>query len=278
MTQRRWIAVAVMVAVLLLAWGVLSLEMTWVDRLLGRPDATWRTVQERGTWRVGMDPSFPPFNLLDDAGAVVGYDVDLARAIATQWGVELEIVPIGYDSLLDALKAGRVDSVVSAVPYDPRGTRDYAFSPPYFEAGVRLAVRAGSPVTDVVGLPPDAQVAVEWGSMGDMVGRRLQRAGATLHLVPYETPDEAATALLADPTLDALLIDQVSLRQAQGQGAALLAVGPALESNPYVIVSPLQAVTLREQIARTLNDLAAEGLPAQLAATWFGPLPTGVVE
>ncbi len=273
--RHRIALVSAFIAVLAVAvwlWAGAADAGAWVNRLLGRQDGTWLAMQERGLWRVGMDPSFPPFNLLDEQGAVVGYDVDLARALATSWGLELEIVPIGYDSLLDALKAGRIDSVVSAVPYDPRGTRDYGFSPPYFEAGVRLAVRAGSPITGVAALPPQALVAVEWGSMGDLVGRRLQREGAAIELAPYATPDEAIAALAEDERISALLLDQVSLRQAQGRGVAVEAVGPALESNPYVIVAPLTATVLRERIATTLADLQAQGVLAELETRWFGPI------
>ena len=51
--------------------------------------------------------------MLDEAGEPVGYDVDLARAIAAEWGMDVEIVALGFDSLLDAVAAGKVDSVVS---------------------------------------------------------------------------------------------------------------------------------------------------------------------
>lgn len=245
-----------------------------ITRLLFRQDHTWQAMTARGSWRVGMDPSFPPFETLDDNGQPVGYDVDLARRMAESWGLEAEIVPIGFDSLLDALRAGRIDSVVSALPYDPRGTRDYAYSPPYFEAGVRLVVRPDSPVTAAEDLA-DRRVAVEWGSMGDMVGRRLQREGIALELAPFETPAQAAAALAEDAGLDALLIDQVSLREAQGQGAALVAVGPALESNPYVIAAPLQATTLQQRIAETLAQFEADGTLAELEARWFGEIGSG---
>lgn len=270
-----WIAGAVLliVAVVLLIFWLRGPESTrLLTRLFTRQDSTWAEMQARGTWRVGMDPSFPPFEFLDDAGEVVGYDVDLARAIAADWGLEAEIVPIGYDSLADALAAGRIDSIVSAFPYDPRATRDLWFSTPYFEAGLRLVVRAGSPITSTAGLN-SSTVAVEWGSMGDMVGRRLQREGVTLELQLFETPGEAITGLRDDPTIDALLIDQVSLRQAQGEGAAIVAVGPALESNPYVIVAPLRAFDLQERIAATLERFAADGRLAELEARWFGPIP-----
>jgi polar amino acid transport system substrate-binding protein len=246
-----------------------------LTRFFTRQDATWSEMQARQTWRVGMDPSFPPFEHLDESGQAVGYDVDLARAIAADWGLQMELVPIGYDSLVDALKAGRIDSVVSAIPYDPRATRDIAYSAPYFDAGVRLVVRAGSPITSTASLD-GTHLAVEWGSMGDMVGRRIEREGIAVQLMPYSTPDEAVAGLLNDPAIDALLIDQVSLRQAQGQGATIVAVGPALESNPYVIAAPLRAYDLQEKIAATLERFAGDGTLAELETRWFGPLPEGI--
>ncbi|MEZ4580525.1 MAG: transporter substrate-binding domain-containing protein [Caldilineaceae bacterium] len=128
-------------------------------------------------------PELPPFETLADDGAIVGYDVDLARAMAAQWDMEVELVAIGFDSLIDALIAGKVDSVISALPLDPRLTKDIAYSAPYFEAGLRLAVPQASALaaTDPAALEPDAfdpgtlldgrTVAVEWGSTGDMIGR-----------------------------------------------------------------------------------------------------------
>jgi ABC-type amino acid transport substrate-binding protein len=188
--------------------------------------------------------------------------------MAADWGLELEVVAMGFDSLLDAAKAGKVDSVVSAMPYDPRATRDYAYSSSYFDAGVALVVRAGSPIQGVEDLAGKA-VAVEWGSMGDMVGRRLQRADATVALQPFPSPAEALQALIDDPGVDALLVDRVTLREAQGRGAALVEVGPVLESNPYVIAMPLHAATLHERVEETLQRFRQEGVLAELEETWF---------
>jgi ABC-type amino acid transport substrate-binding protein len=65
----------------------------------------------------------------------------------------------------------------------------------------------------------------------------------------------------------------VTLRLAQGQGAPIVAVGPPLESNPYVIAAPLRATTLQTQIAQALEQLAQTGTLAELETQWFGPLP-----
>ena len=256
-------AVTALLALLLLTrWGEDALA------LLVRRDQTWSAMQSRGAWRVALDPSFPPFETLDASGAPAGFDVDLARRLAADWGLELEIVAMGFDSLLDAVKAGKVDSVVSAMPYDPRATRDYAYSSPYFDAGVALVARAGAPIQGIADLAGKI-VAVEWGSMGDMVGRRLQRDDASIVLQPFPTPAEAVQALVDDPSVDALLVDRVTLREAQGSGAALIEVGPVLESNPYVIVMPLHATTLHERVAETLQRFRQEGVLGELEEVWF---------
>jgi ABC-type amino acid transport substrate-binding protein len=231
-------------------------------------DTTWQVMQARGKWRVGMDPSFPPFEQLNAGNEMVGFDVDLARQMAASWQLELELVPIGFDSLLDAVRTAQIDSIVSAYPYDPRLTRDVLFSSPYFDAGIRLATRTDSPITSLEDLAGRA-VAVEWGSMGDMVGRRLQETTPSLRLVQFATPGEAADALLSNSAIDALLVDNVTLRQAQARGAALRAVGPPLESSPYVIVMPRTARDLHSRIEGQLREMRDTGLLESLEAHWF---------
>lgn len=270
-SRNLWFIVGgVLLAALIAVAGVIWLAPGTLPFL--RIDTTWRTMQANGVWRVGMDPSFPPFETLDDAGQIVGFDVALAETIAAPWGVKVELVPIGFDSLLDALQAGKVDSVISALPYDERLTKDVAYSAPYFEAGIFLAVRTGSTITSTEALA-NRIVGVEWGSMGDMVGRRLQRATPGLQLKPFDTPTAAITALVEEGAVDAILLDHVTLRIAQVQGAPLTTVGPVLESNPFVIAMPVKAHELQAAVAERLLVLQENGVVAELEATHFKAAP-----
>ena len=129
-----------------LAGGVIALLLGAVALGLlmrGREDdKTLERVQATGELRVGLDASFPPFESLDAAGSVIGFDPDLADAIAEALGAEPVFVNVGFDGLYDALWAGRVDVVISGLPYDPRRTQDVNYSQPYFNAGQVLVVRA----------------------------------------------------------------------------------------------------------------------------------------
>lgn len=254
---------------LLLAQLVLALLLLAAGegRLLTPPDPVWTAIQERGRWRVGLDPSFPPFEMLDEEQKVVGYDVDLARAIAAHWGVELELVPLGYDGLLDALAVGRIDSVVSALPYDRRLTEDVLYSEPYFEAGVRIAVSPQSSIERVADLER-RQVGVEWGSVGDAVARRLQRDEVDFERKVFETTADVIAALRSK-AIDAALIDGVSLRLAQS-GSPIQTAGPVLEGDAYVIALPASAPFLATEIDRSLKAIRDEGRLEQIEDRWFG--------
>ncbi|MBX3050049.1 MAG: amino acid ABC transporter substrate-binding protein [Caldilineaceae bacterium] len=251
---------------------LLAVAILWLANryFLGDEDTTWQRIQQTGIWRVGMDPSFPPFEQLDGEGRPIGYDVELAQAIAGQWGAEVQIVSIGFDGLTDALLAGKVDSVISALPYDPRLTEDLLYSAPYFEAGVRLAVAENSPIQQLDDLA-GARLAVEWGSIGDGQARKLQRGDPSIQRLTFPSPQAAVNALVAGEA-DGVLVDGVTLRLMQGEGAAVRGIEPALESTPYAIALPAGAHTLRAEVDSALEKFVTTGFLAQLENRWFSDM------
>ena len=268
MTKQRGWAIGGTLLLLLVVVGFLLTLSPQAQSFLLRRDPVWQTMQRDGVWRVGMDPSFPPFEWLDANGQPTGYDVALAERMAAAWSLRLEIVPIGFDSLIDAVQTGRVDSVISALPFDERLTEDLAYSIPYFDAGIVLAVHRDRALPSVDQLT-NQRSGVEWGSMADMVGRRLQRTAPDLQLIPFETATAAVAALVAGEAVDALLVDNVTLRVNQVAGAPLVAVGNTLESNPYVIGMGRNAFELQQRVQTTLTTLQESGTLKELEAQWL---------
>jgi polar amino acid transport system substrate-binding protein len=232
-------------------------------------DRFWERIQQSGRWRIGMDPSFPPFEDLDPTGRPVGFDVDLAEAIAGRWGVQLEIESIGFDGLIDAVWASRVDSVISAMPLQPQFSEDVAFSQPYFEAG--LVMVTGVAEQDEISLDnlEGRTVAVEWGSEGDVQARQLQRQFPDLQILPMETPQEALAGLLAGQA-DIALVDRVSALQSVMSGQSVRIDPEPLVSDPYVIVLPRKAPILQREVGAALEALQADGTLDVLTNKWFG--------
>jgi ABC-type amino acid transport substrate-binding protein len=280
-TRRRWAIVALLFLVALLAALLLRRTVLGGDR-------TWTRIKQTGVWRVGMDPSFPPFENLDaTTGMPAGFDVDLARAVATRWGVRVEFVGVGFDQLMDAVVANRVDSAISALTVAPHRTEEMRFSEPYIEAGMVLAVpeasrfrpaleaagsRSGVAAMTELAQPLAGQrVAAEWGSEGDALARRLQtQVNGGLQLVLRNSTDDALRAVLAGEA-DAAIVDAISLALFLGDGGALVAVGQPLRSDPYAIVIPKHAPELLRQVNEALAALRDDGTLAEIRARWLRP-------
>ncbi len=246
---------------LLILGGVWALPR--VKARLFPQDRVWEHIRHTGTWRVGTDPSFPPFEMLE-GGHVVGFDVDLAEAIARRWGVRVVWESVGFDGLIDAVRTGQVDAAISAIPYDPLLTRDVRFSRPYFDAGWRIIVPRDAAVHSVEDLA-GKRIAVEWGSEGDMWGRRLRRKHPDIRLVLKPSLEEALAAVRAGQA-DAAIVDGVTAAEHAGEMREIL---PPLSHNGYVIVLPYRAPILHRETNDVLERLQQEGVLRDLREKWF---------
>jgi len=229
----------------------------------GQDDNSLRRVQSAGALRVGLDASFPPFETLDDAGNVVGIDVELAHLIAARLGVQAEFVNIAFDGLYDALQAGRIDAVISGLPFDERRTRDVIYSRPYFNAGQLLIVSSEDDRTweadpDWTVTLDGRRVAVEWGSLGDMRARQWQARVPHLHVEPYPGAAEALQALVENQ-VDAAIADAVSVHEYARRHPGRLRVVRAVTDEPYVIAVHREAGCLAAAIDAALAELLESG-------------------
>jgi len=228
-------------------------------------------VLESGVLRVGMDASYPPFEYVDGEGNLVGFDVDLAREVAARMGVEARFVAnLPYDGLYDALTAGQVDAVISALYVDPTRTADFAYSAPYFDAGQVLVVAGG--IGGIEGMEDLAGrvLAVEFGSEGDVVARVWEQRLAGLLILPCQTSGEAL-AKVASGEADAALVDRVSALA--GLGDRLEIVGEPVTEEPYAVAVRREDRGLLRAIDEALADLEADGTLGRLRQRWFGPGP-----
>jgi polar amino acid transport system substrate-binding protein len=238
---------------------------------LGVRDRTWERIQESGVMTVGMEASFPPFEALDnDTGQPVGFDVDLAVMLGQELGgIRVEFVNVGFDSLYDQLLAGRFDVIISALPVDRIWTEDVRYSIPYFEAGLVMVAHRDWQVeitgpNDLPGRP----VAVEWGSEGDAYGRQLSRRIGEIDLLPYETPQEALTAVRAGKAA-ATLVDAVSAYQFIGESDDLVVVGAPLTEASYAVATRRTSPVLATKINDALIRLRDAGALDELLRRWL---------
>jgi len=132
------------------------------------PEPTATPVEGPAVYKVGTNAEYPPFENVDEAGEIVGFDADLMAAIADAAGFEFEWVNTRWDGIFVALQSGEFDAVISAATITEERAEIVDFSDPYFNAGQMLAVRVGE--TEISG-PADLagkKVGVQLGTTGDI--------------------------------------------------------------------------------------------------------------
>jgi polar amino acid transport system substrate-binding protein len=121
-----------------------------------------------GTVVIGINAEYPPFEAVDDAGNIIGFDPELMTAIAETAGFDFEFVNTRWDGIFVALASGEFDAVISAATITAERAETVDFSDPYFNAGQMITVLASN--TDIAG-PEDLEgkrVGVQLGTTGDI--------------------------------------------------------------------------------------------------------------
>ena len=93
------------------------------------------------TLKVATEPTFPPFQMRDKDGNLVGFDIDIMTALGKEAGLDIEWVTLPFDGIVPALQVGQVDAAISGMTITPERAQTVAFSRPYFKSGLAIAVR-----------------------------------------------------------------------------------------------------------------------------------------
>ena len=230
---------------------------------------TWQRIEETAVLKIGIDPTYPPFDAVNDEG-VFGLDVDLAHALATELGLTPEFILFGYDGLYDALGTGQVDVLISGMVVSPERTKKFAYSEPYFNAGQILVTRPDTAVSSQLSDFNNQTLAVELGAQGHVEAITWSRRLANLTVIPYNTPDEALTAVLHHEA-DAALVDSISGRLYLMNEPGLVRGETAVTTEPFALVTRSEDELLLEKLNQSLENLQASGQLEQIIANWLGP-------
>jgi len=158
--------------------------------------------------RVGMELSYPPFEMTDTSGRPAGVSVRLAEALAADLGRSLVIENIAFDGLIPALKTKKIDCIISSMTATPERARSIAFSEPYLKTGLALLVGASSPVASAADLDaPGRVVAVKKGT----TGHRYAAASLTRARLLVLDKESAAVMEVAQGRADAFIYDSLSV-------------------------------------------------------------------
>lgn len=157
---------------------------------------------------VGMDLSYPPFEMVDPSGNPAGVSVDLAKALAENLGRELKIENIPFVGLIPTLQNGRLDCVISSLTDTPARREAITFSAPYATIGLALLVGKNSSVQSVADLDQSGRsVVVRQGTTGELWARKNLKQAKILAV----DKENSAVLEVSQGRADAFIYDQMSV-------------------------------------------------------------------
>jgi polar amino acid transport system substrate-binding protein len=232
-------------------------------------ESTYDKVMEAGVVRVGTRNDNPPLSYIDGTGAWVGFDVDLANALADEMGVELELVQVDGTTRISFLQEGRVDMSVASMNHTRQRDNAVDFSITYFWDNQSFLVREGtySSLSELMG----QTVAANAGSSAipSWQAYSSENGGPAPEFVEF-TDKVAAVQALRDGAVEGYTEDNITLLvlAAGDPGLVLLPGG----HNPvqFGIGVPVDDSAWRDQVNYALQGLWKDGTYIALYEKWFG--------
>lgn len=151
-------------------------------------------IQSRGTLKVGMLVDFPPYGLMNEQNQPDGYDADVAKLLAKDMGIKLQLVPVTGPNRIPYLLSGQVDILVASLGITPERAKSVEFSEPY--AAITIAVYGNDNVK--VAKPEDLAsktIAVARASTQDTAVTKVAPSSATIRR--FDSDAAALQALMS---------------------------------------------------------------------------------
>jgi cystine transport system substrate-binding protein len=225
-------------------------------------------VKARGTLRIALEGTYPPFNFKDSkTGQLAGYDVDVAKLVAARLGLKPEFVSTEWSAILAGLSAGKYDVIVSQVGMTPKREQAFDFSEPYTYSSPQLVVRnnealAYTALSDLKG----KKVGVGQGTVFEQQAKAVP--GIEVKSYPA-TPENLQD--LAFGRVDAALNDSLMVGYLLKNSQLPIKAG-ARVGNVERMAIPFQKGNpqFKAAINKAIADARADGSLKQLSLKWFG--------
>ncbi|WP_309682815.1 basic amino acid ABC transporter substrate-binding protein [Polaromonas sp.] len=222
---------------------------------------------------VGTDAAYAPFESQNEKGDIVGFDIDVVKAVAQKAGIEVKFVNTPWEGIFNSLGQGDRDFLVSSITITDERKQTMDFSAPYFDAQQLIAVKQDAKIAKFADLKK-LKVGVQNGTTGDEVISKLQGKESP-NVKRFESTPLALKELEAGG-VDAVVADNgvVVHYVANNPGARFKTVSDAsFAAEQYGLAVKKGNTELQEKLSKGLAEIKADGTYNQIYAKYFGAAP-----
>lgn len=247
--------------------GILTLTLTFALFGLARADTSLSKITDKGELVVGFCAQYPPFESKNEkTGEFEGFDVDLARAVAKELGVEVKLVDAEWQGLLAGLKKGDYDTLITCMSKSEARGENTNFSDVYYTLPDVIVVRKDeSGITSKDGLNGKT-VGVQLGSGSEQLADSMKDLFKEIRKYNYNP--EAFTDLKVG-RIDAVLVGYAYAVNQMKADPSFKIVGEPLAQAEIVAVLPKGADALTAKINEALARIKANGTYQAIYDKWL---------
>ncbi len=239
-----------------------------------KEDNSLTKVQEQGYFTLGLDADFAPMGFTEDDGTIVGFDIDLANAVAEKMGVKVEVKPIDWDSKAMELSTGKIDVIWNGFSITDERRQEVLFSNPYLSTKQSVIVKAGSDIKTKADLA-GKKIALQDSSTSEDA---LKGDAATYESIGDENISrfkENSQVLMEVESgrADAAVIDEIFVRyylQKENMLDKFVVLEEGFDEEDYGVGGRHGDYALMEAINKALDECKAEGITSEISMKWFG--------
>lgn len=218
---------------------------------------------------VATNPTWPPLEFLDDNKNIIGYDIDMMKAIGKEVGMDVEMRMVAWDGIFAGVAAGNYDVIASGVTITPERQRAFEFSKPYYDVQQIVVVKKGDSASGF----EDLKGRVVGGQIGTTGVFVAQKSGVDMNLREYDDVGLAMQDLL-NGRIDAVICDSpvalyyANQKEGFSDSLAIAFRTEATESFGFVVKKGRK--DLVERLNKGIDAVRAKGVEAELIRKWMG--------
>jgi len=236
---------------------------------------TWSSIQKKKKVVIGLDDSFVPMGFRQKSGKLVGYDIDLARAVFKQYGIKVDFQSIDWNMNVTELHNGTIDLIWNGFSITPQRSKQVAFSDTYLNNDQVLVSLKKNHITsykDMTGKVLGAQTGSSGANDIDTYPKLLKNRIKNHDAVTYDSFTNAFIDLNVG-RIKGLLIDSTYANyyiKHQAHPEDYRVTVGSFPKEKFAVGMRKGDVTMRRKINAGLKKLAANGQLEQINQKWFG--------
>ena len=224
-------------------------------------DATENAVDGDGAAKAKLTMAtnayFPPYEYYDGS-EIVGIDAEVAKAIADDLGMELEIVDIEFDSIIAGVQTGKYDMGMAGMTVTEDRLKSVDFSTSYAKGIQAIIVPEGSEIKSFDDIAAgEYKVGVQLSTTGDIYASD-DLADTKSEVVEYQTGNDAVAALVAGK-VQAVIIDNEPAKSYVAANTGLVVLETEYVEEDYAICFSKDNTELKDKVNASLEKLIADG-------------------